>query len=158
MRELVKLEGTLIDAARGRQLLADDHRNAALGVHAADFDVSCLSPQFLLILSILSNVESLSIESISKTLQAKSEQIDELLNQVVKQMQLFSVSVYTASAERSFSALCRIKTYLRDHMTQRRLTHLTLHVHKERTAKLNLEDVIKEFVTRAPERTATFGL
>ncbi|KAH7937317.1 hypothetical protein HPB49_010617 [Dermacentor silvarum] len=44
--QLVKLEGTLIDAATGRQFTADD-LNAASGVHATDLDLSRLSAQFL---------------------------------------------------------------------------------------------------------------
>ncbi|KAH7952931.1 hypothetical protein HPB49_002675 [Dermacentor silvarum] len=140
----------LIDAARGREFLADG-LNAALSVHAADFDLSRLSTHFLLFPSILSNVESLSIESTSKTLQAKSEPIYELLDQVVKYMQLLFCT-----------CICSFgKTLLQRFTPNENLCakpHLTLHVHKERTATHNLEDVTKEFVTRTAERTATFGL
>ncbi|KAJ8882417.1 hypothetical protein PR048_014225 [Dryococelus australis] len=46
--------------------------------------------------------------------------------------------ISSATAERSFSMLRRIKTVLRSSMSQSRLTHLCiLNVHKERTQALN---------------------
>ena len=47
-----------------------------------------------------------------------------------------------AESERSFSAVRRIKSYLRSTMSQQRLDHLmVLHVHSDHTDKLNLVDV-----------------
>ncbi len=52
-----------------------------------------------------------------------------------------------ATSERSFSAMRRVKTYLRTTMTQERLNNLmVLHVHKERVDRLELERVAHEFV------------
>ena len=49
-----------------------------------------------------------------------------------------------ASSERYFSALRRIKTYLRNTISQERLNHLMLlYVHKEQTDLLNLCDVVE---------------
>ena len=49
--------------------------------------------------------------------------------------------------QRSFSSLCRIKTYLRTTMTQNRLNHLLLlHVHKEHTDSLELKSIINKFI------------
>ncbi|KAH7941685.1 hypothetical protein HPB49_016076 [Dermacentor silvarum] len=80
-----------------------------------------------------------------------------MMDQVVRYLQLvFSVPASAASGERSFSALRRVKTFLRNRMTQRRLTHLLLHVHKKTAAELHLDAVMKEFVSRTLERT--FGL
>ena len=63
-----------------------------------------------------------------------------------------------ASSERSFSALRRIKTYLRTTMTQQRLNSLmVLHVHKEKTDALDLLQVGREFVTGREGRLRTFG-
>ena len=51
------------------------------------------------------------------------------------------------NAVRSFSALRRVKTYLRSTMKQTRSNHLMiLHVHKEKTGILNLHDIGNEFV------------
>ncbi|KAH9383388.1 hypothetical protein HPB48_024618 [Haemaphysalis longicornis] len=81
------------------------------------------------------------------------------MDQVVRYLQLvFSVPASAASGERSFSALRRVKTFLRDRMTLMRLTHLLLlHVHKKRAAELQLDAVMREFVCRTAERTSTFG-
>ena len=52
-----------------------------------------------------------------------------------------------AISKRSFSALWRVKTYLWSTMKQTRLNHLIiLHVHKEKTDSLNLNDINNEFV------------
>ena len=46
-----------------------------------------------------------------------------------------------AESERSFSAVRRIKSYLRSTMSQQRLNHLmVLHVHSDHTDKFNLVD------------------
>ena len=138
MKQLVKLETTLINAAGGRQFTTGDLKEA-LGVHACDFDLARLSAQLLLLPALLCNLGSLTIDAILRTLQAKSDEIRDLLDQVVKYMQLLlSVPASVASGERSFSALRRIKTYLRSRMSQGRLTHLhILHIQKGRTSSSN---------------------
>ena len=61
-------------------------------------------------------------------------------------------------SERSFSALRRVKTYLRSTMKQTRLNHLMiLHVHKEKTDSLNLHDVGNKFVRCSEHRLSVFG-
>ena len=52
-----------------------------------------------------------------------------------------------ATSERSFSALRRIKTYLRTTMNQMRLNNLmALHIHSDKTDNLNLSSIADEFV------------
>ena len=52
-----------------------------------------------------------------------------------------------ALSERSFSALKRVKTYLRSTTTCNHLNHLMiLHVHKERTDALDLEVIGNDFI------------
>ena len=63
-----------------------------------------------------------------------------------------------ATSERSFSALRRLKTYLRSSMSQQRLNHLMLlHVHKERTDALDLEEAAREFIVNSEHRQRIFG-
>ena len=51
-----------------------------------------------------------------------------------------------ATSERSFSALRRLKTWLRTTTSQARLNWcMLLHVHKERTDSLSLEELVNEF-------------
>ncbi|VVC25383.1 HAT, C-terminal dimerisation domain [Cinara cedri] len=64
----------------------------------------------------------------------------------------------TVTAERFFSALRRLKIYLRSTMTQKRLTHMMiLHVYKSMTAYIDLKVTAKEFVSRTSQRKSTFG-
>ena len=63
-----------------------------------------------------------------------------------------------AESERSFSAVRRIKSYLRSTMSQQRLDHLmVLHVHSDHTDKLNLVDVANEFIADNEHRRQVFG-
>ena len=63
-----------------------------------------------------------------------------------------------ATSERSFSALRCLKSYLRSTMGNERLNHLmVLHVHKERTDKLDLKCVLNEFVGESVHRTSIFA-
>lgn len=65
----------------------------------------------------------------------------------------------TATAERSFSTLRRLKTYLRTTMSQERLNHLAiLHVYKERCEDLDTIEILEEFVARNPTRKAMFSM
>ena len=62
-----------------------------------------------------------------------------------------------AVSERSFSALKRVKTYLRS-TTDCRLNHLTmLHVHKDRTDALSLVDLANDFAGEKENRKQLFG-
>ena len=64
-----------------------------------------------------------------------------------------------AESERSFSAVRRIKTYLRSTMSQQRLNHLMLlHVHKSYTDKLNLVDIANDFIADNEHRKRMFGM
>ena len=74
--------------------------------------------------------------------------VADMFSEVVKLLKIFlTIPVTTASAERSFSALRRLKTYLRATMTQTRLSNvMVLHCHKDFTDKINLKNVAKQFV------------
>ena len=65
------------------------------------------------------------------------------ITEVYKVLKLYlTIPVTTASAERNFSALKRVKTYLRNSMTQSWLNHcMLLHIHKELTENLSLPDI-----------------
>ncbi|GJQ67499.1 hypothetical protein Trydic_g8322 [Trypoxylus dichotomus] len=59
---------------------------------------------------------------------------------------LLTIPVTVASAERSFSRLKLIKTYLTSSMSQERLTSLaTLSIETDTTAKVNIEEIIDDF-------------
>lgn len=83
----------------------------------------------------------------------------DLLCQVCTVLKLVLIMPATnATSERSFSALRRVKTYLRNTMGQERLNHLmVLHVHKDITDKLDLKSVANEFVGDTEHRLKIFG-
>lgn len=82
-----------------------------------------------------------------------------LLSQVSRLLQLLIIMPATnATSERSFSALRRVKNYLRTTMLQQRLNNLLiLHIHKEATEKLNLRHVATEFVGESEHRLRIYG-
>ena len=81
------------------------------------------------------------------------------MHQVCKLVRLLLVMPATnAQSERSFSAVRRIKTYLRSRMSQKRLNNLMLlHVHKSETDDLDLIDVANDFIAHSEHRKQFFG-
>ncbi|CAF1474490.1 unnamed protein product [Rotaria sordida] len=69
-----------------------------------------------------------------------------------------TIPTTTATAERSFSALNRIKTHLRCTMTQQRLNHVIIpHIHKEKLDLLDLNRICSEFISKNQNRKNLFG-
>ena len=82
-----------------------------------------------------------------------------LLSDIKCLLQLILVMPATnASSERSFSALRRVKTYLRTTMNQEHLNSLMLlQIHKERTDALDLKLVLNEFIGASVHRSSIFA-
>ena len=71
---------------------------------------------------------------------------------------LLVIPAVNAISEGTFSALRRVKTYLRSTMTQTRMNNLiTLYVHKERTDALDLKAIANEFTARNERRRCVLG-
>ena len=69
-----------------------------------------------------------------------------------------TIPVTTPTAERKFSALQRIKTYLRSSMCQARLNHcIVIHVLKDRIDTLDNKEIAKEFIKRNKRHRNYFG-
>ena len=83
------------------------------------------------------------------------------LSEVHKLLRLFlTIPLTSATAERTFSALRRLLTYLRSTITEKRLNNcLLLHVHKDLTDGIDLIEIAKEFITvgLTDERRNHFG-
>ena len=62
-----------------------------------------------------------------------------------------------APSERVFSSLKRIKTYLRNSMSQARLNHL-MNIHKEETDQMSLAEVANKFAAKLPKWREDFGI
>ncbi|VAH10408.1 unnamed protein product [Triticum turgidum subsp. durum] len=71
---------------------------------------------------------------------------------------LLTIPVTVASAERSFSKLKLLKSYLRSTMTQERLSGLaTIAIENDILEGVAYEDLIEDFVSRNAQRMARFG-
>ena len=72
---------------------------------------------------------------------------------------ILTIPVSTCTAERTFSSLRRLKTYLRFTMSQQRLNHLAiLNCHGPIAENLNLNAIIDEFILKNDVRKNTFAL
>ncbi|XP_064417257.1 zinc finger MYM-type protein 1-like [Latimeria chalumnae] len=82
-----------------------------------------------------------------------------LFSQVDILLRLYlTVPMSNATAERSFSCLRRMKTYLRSSMTEKRLNHLLfLHIHKHLTDSMDLKNVMHNFCFTSARRSQYFG-
>ena len=109
-----------------------------------------LSPQLDIVRNMVEGKEIKSIESLLNEILPLQQGFLELIK--LLRMAL-TITVTSATAERSFSNLKRIKTYLRATMGQERLTHLAvLSTEKELTKGLDLDQVIDEFNDSQPRR------
>ena len=80
-----------------------------------------------------------------------------VFSEVVKLVKIFMIILITiATAERSFSALRRLKTYLRSTMTQSRLNNILCH--KEMTDAIDLTAIAKYFIAANEKRKTFFGV
>ena len=87
-----------------------------------------------------------------------SKPILKMFSEVVTLIKLLLVMPATnASSERAFSALRRIKTYLRTTTAQTRLNCvMVLHVHKDRTDLLELGSITIDFISENERCLYTF--
>ena len=71
---------------------------------------------------------------------------------------LLTLPSSVASAERSFSMLRRLKTWLRSSMGQARMTGLAVcHANKVQLENIDTKQLCKDFVSKTVERRKIFG-
>ena len=77
-----------------------------------------------------------------------------MFSEVLRLIKIFyTIPVTTATAERTFSALRRLKTYLRATMSQQRLNNtMLLYVHKDRTDKIDIVNIARSFIKENDRR------
>ena len=73
---------------------------------------------------------------------------------------MLTIPYSARTAERLFSTLRRLKTYLRSTMRQARLNGVTiLHIHSGDSEQLNLDEILDEFIKKnAVRRNNTFAM
>ena len=71
---------------------------------------------------------------------------------------LMVVPISSAEAEHSFSALRRLKTWLRSIMSQKRFNAITMcHIQNDRLEKLDRKDIAQQFIQGNERRRDVFG-
>ncbi len=100
-----------------------------------------------------------SVNSIKSSLLSLTSAQRVLIPEVSKLFKLLLVLPATnATSERSFSALRRVKSYLRSTMSQSRLNHLmVLHYHQDMADKLDLKVIGNEYISKNESRRNNFA-
>lgn len=100
-----------------------------------------------------------SISEAAETMRSMTVEVRGLFDQVETLLRLLIVMpVSSSEAERSFSALRRLKTWLRTTMTQARLNHAAVcHIHQDRLDGINILEICHQFVCANERRRHAFG-
>ena len=101
-----------------------------------------------------------SIDEAVTLFRSLSTECQQLFPHVEQLLQLLLVlPVSSASSERSFSSLRRLKTWLRATMTQQRLNHVVvLHTHQEELDALDTFSILSDFIAASDIRGSIFGV
>ena len=158
------LEKTLLDAAQN----CFDALPSEIEMYNKDIDKQRLAIQLKMLPDLVRTYnERNPVTAIKKVTTLRT--LCEIMNDVTSSKTMFSevltllhivltIPVTSATAERAFSALRRLKTFLRSSMSQVRLNHvMLLHIYKERTDKLRLLDVANCFISVNDWRKSFFG-
>ena len=109
-------------------------------------------------LKMLSSISdgNMDIFDVKKYFEDATAAVRSHFGEVILVLQLILVlSATNATSERSFSAMKRIKSYLRSTMGQERLNNLmVLHVRKE---LVELKEIGNNFISKCPLRQEVFG-
>ena len=152
----LNLENLLLKATRNESF--EQEFDFVTNFYGGDLNTASLQTQLeMLKVNLPAGVSG--VRDIIKYIRNLTQVQRDLLSDVCTVIKLILVMPATnAVSERSFSALRRVKTYLRATMTQERLNHvMVLHVHKNLTDKLNLNDIGNDLVGQSEHRLALFG-
>jgi hypothetical protein len=127
--------------------------------YGADFSNTDRLQSQLTLLHTSTEDSLMDLQSITTYLKSLSSAEKIFFSEVIKAVKLILVMPATnAVSERSFSALRRLKTWLRTTTAQSRLNWcMILHIHKDKTDVLPMISVANEFVTRNESRLRLFG-
>lgn len=152
------LQELVTKAAKGEEY--DEEYKFVVSFYDGDLNPTRLRSQLeILRTHFTTQASTLLFNDVLSFLQDLSAARKEFFSEVIILVKLILVMPATnASSERAFSALRRLKTYLRNTITQQRLNHaLLLHVHKDKTDQLNLVNVGNNFVAGSEHRLSLFG-
>ena len=151
---LQKLEAMLVDKNLGIEVAQE-----VIEFYGDDLHQERLRAQLLALHSSDTDRLLSDLQAIISYLRTLNEIEMEYYSEVIKVAKLILVMPATnALSERSFSALRRIKTWLRTTTNQVRLNNcMTLHVHKTKTDSMLLLRIGNEFIQRNSSRMNIFG-
>ena len=137
----------------------EEDTDEVLKFYGSDFEKDELITQLCLFYANYPPEKRTCIHDAVSVVKGMSVGEKQLLYQVVKLMKLLLVMPATnAISERSFSATCHMKTYLRSTMVQKGLySVMVLHIHKELTDGLDLNIICKEFIYKSDYRKTKFS-
>ena len=160
------IEKVIIDAAAGTKLL---DKNTEWLHHYPEIDQSRLSVQTAMfhdyMLSLNGKFDTkvknfTQVSTICSLLTLEGTTCMQFMfSEILKLLQIYlTCPVSSATAERTFSTLRRLKTYLRSSMTQKRLNHLIIvATHKERAELVDLKSIANTFTSLNSSRLEFFG-
>lgn len=130
---------------------SNDFKSDLLKLHLDLFTANFVTPDI--------DRTSITLQDVITYAKTLTEAQKDLMSEVCLLLKLILVMPATnAVSERSFSALRRIKTFLRTTMTQCRLNNLmVLNIHKDHCEQLDLIDVANTFVAGSEHRLSLFG-
>ncbi|XP_065674173.1 uncharacterized protein LOC136091115 [Hydra vulgaris] len=141
----------------------ENHLQSVCRFYNQDINQSLAKTHIALLPSIVKSLEydtkKFTIQDLILFLKTLNHSEKALLTDVVKIAKLILVMPASNSlSERSFSALKRVKTYLRSTITDFRLNNLlVLHTHKEAVDKTDLAKIANEFINKCQTRINLFG-
>ena len=165
---LFKVEKFILAAANGTQEADDLNVENIAEFLTGDINISRLQREINMLpdyLAIINSENNFGIKKITKI-----QTICDLLNaqsvgktmfcEFTTSIRLYlTVPVTTATAERSFCVMYRIKTYLRSSITQKRLNYVIIpHIHKEKLDKLDLNSICSDFISKNQSRKAFLAM
>jgi hypothetical protein len=137
-----------------------EHLAQLSAVYSDELNVDRLILQLHMLSDLFPGPGVTNVSDLITLFKQKPQEIRQLFGDIERLMKLLLVlPVSSATAERSFSCLRRLKTYLRSTMSQRRLNHVALlHVHKDLVDQLNLSTIQSSFGNANDHRRFVFDI
>ena len=151
------LEEVLVMAANGNP--HEEQLKAIHDFYGDDIDFSLVSVQLQSLSSFFAGREGITLADCVAEIRSMTTTQRSFISEMCSLIHLVLVMPATnAASERSFSAMRRLKTYLRSTMVQSRLNHMMLlSMYNDRVDNLDLEMIGDEFACGSEHRLWHFG-
>ncbi len=161
VKPMIAMESLLLKSANG-ECFDEEFKVVELSVFKSDLDFNRLKKHLGILVDVIHQAlptvkKVTSIQTICEAMSTLAYR--SMLSEVHKLLRLYlTVPITSSTSEKSFSTLRRVLSYLRSTMSEERLNNcMLLHIHKDITDKLNLQEVARDFVSLHEERKRHFG-